>query len=348
LGLTHHPKLLAAAAAAIQSYGFGSGASPLITGFTLEHARAESQIARWKGAEAAVILSSGYQAAHAIIQTISHLSKALTGGVGFYLDKLVHASLIDAVIASRAPYRVFPHNQLEKLARLLSTAPAAQRSVVITESIFSMDGDACDLAGLAKLKNQWPFLFILDEAHASGVYGENGSGFAAEQQLLSAVDVSIVTLSKAMGGSGAAACGSAAFREAMVNWGRAYIYSTSLPAANAAAAVAAISVMREEPQRQTRVRQIALQVRSELRTAGFTLPQGDSPIIPIIFGDAARALEASERLGQKGMLALAIRPPTVARGASRLRITLSCDHTDQELNGLIAALAETRSSTRIT
>lgn len=338
LGLTHHPKVQAAAAAAIALNGFGSGASSLITGYTEDHAKAESAIAAWKGTEAALLLPSGYQTAHAVVQAIVGVTSSLSSGVSFYLDKLVHASLIDAVIGSKAPYRIFPHNHLEKLNRLLRDAPEGQLSVVITESIFSMDGDSCDLDGLVKLKQQRPFFLLLDEAHGSGVYGEAGAGYAAEQKLQSAVDASIVTLSKAVGASGGAVCASKLFCEAVVNWGRAYIYSTSIPAAQAAATTAAIQVMRDEPQRQARVRELARQVRGKLQNEGLNLPSGDSPIIPIILGDEQRALDASDQLRQSGILALAIRPPTVPRGSSRLRVTLSCDHTDEEIEGLIAAL----------
>jgi 8-amino-7-oxononanoate synthase len=340
LGLTHHPKVMAAAVAAIGANGVGSCASSLISGYTEDHARSESAIAAWKGTEAAILLPSGYQTAHAVVQTITGVAGSFADGAGFYLDKLVHASLIDAVLGSKAPYRIFPHNHLEKLDRLLREAPEGQLSVVVTESIFSMDGDSCDLDGLAELKRRQPFFLLLDEAHGSGVYGDAGAGYAAERKLQSAVDASIVTLSKAVGVSGGAVCASKSFCEAILNWGRAFIYSTSVPAAQAAATTAAIQVMRDEPQRQTRVRELARRVRGKLQQAGLKLPSGDSPIIPIILGEEQRALEASERLRDKGILALAIRPPTVARGTSRLRVTLSCDHTDEEIDRLIAALIE--------
>ena len=162
---------------------------------------------------------------------------------------------------------------------------------------------------------------------------------AAERGLSDAVDVTIVTLSKAMGGAGGAVCGSAAFCEAVVNLGRAYIYSTHMPPACAAAAEAAIDIMREEPQRQERVRVLARQVRDQLRAGGVTLPVGDSPIIPILLGNERAALEAARVLQDQGMWVLAIRPPTVPRGTSRLRITLSCEHSDAEVRQLVAALA---------
>jgi 8-amino-7-oxononanoate synthase len=339
LGLTHHPDVIRATAGAVSTYGAGSGASPLVSGYTEAHAWCERAIAHWKGTEAAVLLPSGYQAAHAIIQTLSAVREP-GPGVRFLIDKLSHASLIDAVKGSSDEFRIFPHNHFEKLERLLADAPADQVQVVITESIFSMDGDAVDLPALAELKKRRPFVLVLDEAHGSGVYGENGSGYAAEKGLQSAVDVSLVTLSKAVGVTGGAVCGSKNFCEGVVNFGRAYIYSTSIAPAIAAAIETALGVMKREPQRQRRVRELAIRVREALRKQGRKIPSGDSPIIPILFGSEQRALDAALRLRDKGILVIAIRPPTVARETSRLRVTVSCEHNDGEIERLIAALRD--------
>jgi len=330
LGLTHHPAVIAAAREALAKFGAGSGASALVSGYTEAHRSAEDAIARWKGTEAAVLLPSGYQAAHAIVQTLN------LEGVRFLLDKLGHASLVDAVGGSGTEFRVFPHNNLEKLARLL--ASPSPRNVVISESIFSMDGDAADLEGIAALKRKYPFVLVLDEAHGSGVYGRDGAGYAAERGFADIVDVALVTLSKAAGVAGGAVCGTRKFCEGLINWGRAYIYSTAIPAATAAAIEAAIEVIRNEPQRQQRVRRLAQQVRNELRRNGLQITDGDSPIIPVILGSEKRALDAAAHLREKQILAIAIRPPTVARETSRLRITLSCEHTDGEIEKLLEVL----------
>ncbi len=336
LGLTHHPKIVAAVHNANTHLGLGSGASALITGHTPAHAAAEASIAQWKSAQAAVLLPSGYQATHAAIQTFAALAKTSPNGVRFLIDKLTHASLIDAVRGSDQPFRLFPHNNLSKLSRLLSESPAGQLQIVVTESIFSMDGDAADLAGLAQLKEKHPFALLLDEAHASGVYGPSGAGYAAEVNLSNIVDVSIVTLSKAIGAAGGAVCATQQFCDALVNFGRAYIYSTAVPPAVGAAASAAIEVMRDEPERQQRVRELATRVRRALLPLGVT--PDDSPIIPIILGEAAKALAAAKSLEDEGLLVIAVRPPTVAHGSSRLRITLSCEHSDAEVSALIAAV----------
>ena len=341
LGLTHHPAVVGAAEEALRRHGAGSGAAALITGYGPAHASAVRRIAAWKAAQAAVLLPSGYQANVAAVQTLAAIGEH-GGGCRFLLDKLAHASLIDAIRAAGAPYRVFPHNHLAKLDRLLAEAEPRELQVVVTEAIFSMDGDAADLTGLAALKARRPFVLLLDEAHASGVYGPDGAGLAAEVGLQAIVDVSIVTLSKALGSAGGAVCGSETFCNAVVNHGRAYIYSTHLPPSAAAAAEAAIQVMAHEPQRQRRVRDLAARVRSELTVCGIALPAGDSPIIPIILQNEQAALEAARVLQDQGLWVLPIRPPTVPRGTSRLRVTLSSEHSDGEVAQLICALASFR------
>jgi 8-amino-7-oxononanoate synthase len=351
LGLSHHPRVIAAMVDAAQQYGAGSGAAPLITGYTPAHERAEQAIAAWKGAEAAVLFSSGYQANVALVHALAECASRAGRETRFLLDKLCHASLVDAVrgVGAGKSFRIFPHNNIEKLRRMLARdadEPDARSrqplDVILTESIFSMDGDAADLAAIAAAKRECAAetpLLVVDEAHGSGVYGPAGAGLAAELGLLTAdVDATVVTLSKAIGVIGAAVCGSRQLCDVLVNLGRPYIYSTSMPAAVAAAATAAIQVMREEPHRQQRVRDLAKTVRAELACMGLEIPPGDSPIIPIVLGEESAALAAAEKLQEQGILALAIRPPTVAKGSSRLRLTLSCEHTDPEIDQLLSAL----------
>jgi 8-amino-7-oxononanoate synthase len=342
LGPNRHPRLLAAAEGAMRKAGFGSGAAALICGQTEFHSSAERALARWKKTPSAVLLPSGYQANHAAVQTFSAIAQRTGSGLPlrFLLDKLVHASILDAVFAlDKRSVRIFPHNNLAKLARLLRESDNETLNVVITESIFSMDGDAADLRGLADLKKEFPFALMLDEAHATGVYGPDGSGYAAELGLENCVDVSIVTLSKALGGIGGAICASEQFCQAVLNFGRAMIYTTSLPPAAAAAAEAAIEVLRDEPQRRTRLREISARARSELSNAGVKILPGDSPIICVVLGSEQAALHAAEELFKAGLLVAAVRPPTVPPASSRLRMTLACDHTDDEIRRLIAAVA---------
>lgn len=353
LGLTHHPQIIEAVRRAAEKYGAGSGAAGLISGYTEEHAAAERDIAQWKQMQSAILLPSGYQANLAAIQTLTAIAESQksegvpasiraedrpahprNASIRFLVDQLAHASLIDAVRASGAVWRVFPHNHLAKLERLLREAPAGQMQIVISESIFSMDGNAADLPGIANLKSQIPFVLLLDEAHGTGVYGEAGSGYAEEMGLREMVDISIVTLSKAMGCVGGAICGNDSFVNAVANFGRAWIYSTNVPATVAAAAQAAIGVIREEPERQKRLRELAKRLRKALSISG----PADSPIVPIVLGEEKAAMAASERLKQAGMWVVAVRPPTVKKGSSRLRVTISSQHTDAELNLLIQEL----------
>jgi 8-amino-7-oxononanoate synthase len=338
LGLARHPAVIAAASGASAVYGVGSGASPLISGYGPAHRAAETRIAQWKGAESAVLLPSGYQANHAAVETITAIAKGGGRGFRFLLDKLCHASLVDAVRAVDAPFRVFPHNRLSRLSKFLGDCEKDQIQIVVTESIFSMDGDAADLEGLARLKQEYGFVLLLDEAHSSGIYGKDGRGLPDELCLPDLADVTVVTLSKAIGCAGGAVCGSQVFCESLVNLARAYVFSTSVAPGTAAGAAAAIEVMATEPWRRQRLRDLALRVRTELAARAFELRAGDSPIIPIILGSEGAALDAAAHLLAKGILSLAIRPPTVPRGTSRLRITLSSEHRDEDVTALLAAV----------
>jgi 8-amino-7-oxononanoate synthase len=335
LGLTHHPRLIAATTLAAEKYGTGAGAAPLISGYGPAHAAAERAIARWKGTQAAVILPSGYQANHAAIQTAAAIGRLGGNGVRFLVDKLAHASLIDAVRGTGEALRVFPHNHVAKLQRLLEDAPQGQLQVVVTESIFSMDGDAADLPAIAELKQRHNFLLLLDEAHAAGVYGPHGNGLAAEMGVADAVDVTVMTLSKALGGIGGGVCASSVFCDALINYGRAYLFSTSVPPMVAAGAEEAVAIVQDEPARRDRLRAISRHVRERIGRTKFVVPAGDSPIIPIVLGEERAALDAAERLWSEGLLVMAVRPPTVPRGSSRLRVTLCSEHTDAEVERLL-------------
>jgi 8-amino-7-oxononanoate synthase len=336
LGLSRHPRILAAAESAMRAAGFGSGAAGLLRGHTTIHESAARAIAKWKGTQDAVLLPSGYQANLAAVQTLAAISKSRgIQPVRFLVDKLVHASILDAVSATGLPMRVFPHNNLNKLSRLLGNV---NLDVVITESIFSMDGDAADLRGIAKLKQKHPFFLLLDEAHGSGVYGASGAGYANSLGLQDAVDASVVTLSKALGGIGGAICSTKLFCRGVVNFGRAYIYSTSLPPAAAAAAEAAIGVLRDEPDRQKRLNELSRRARKELTAAGVKILPGDSPIICCLTGSESAALKAAAKLFSDGLIVAPVRPPTVAPGASRLRISLCSQHTDEEVTALLTAI----------
>jgi 8-amino-7-oxononanoate synthase len=338
LGLTHHPRVINAMHEAAERCGAGSGAAGLISGYSPQHAATEAAIAKWKGYDAAVLLTSGYQANFAAIQTLAAIGQVTKRGTRFLIDKLAHASLLDAARGCDAAWRVFPHNGMAKLERLLSEAESDQLQVVVTESIFSMDGDEAELDSLVRLKQKSPFVLLVDEAHASGVYGADGAGLAAERGVAHSVDVSIATFSKAAGTMGGAVCGSKDFCSAVLNFGRAYIYSTEVSPAICGAIEAAIGLMRDESRRQKRVRELSWKLRAALRENGWGVAEGESPIVPIILGGESEALEMSGRLLDGGFLVGAVRPPTVARGTSRLRVTVSSEHADSEVLGLVGAI----------
>lgn len=345
LGLCFNQELIAAAHQAMCDHGLGSGAAGLLGGYSPIHARAESAIARWKRTDAAVLLPSGYQANFAAVQTFASIGRAAgESGVRFLVDKLAHASLIDAVQGSGMPMRIFPHNHLDKLKRLLADAPAKQMQVVVTESIFSMDGDAADLKGLAELKQQYPFLLLLDEAHAGGVYGPGGSGYAAELGLSGLADVIVVTLSKALGCIGGAVCGSAAFCQGVVNWGRAFIYSTSVPPMVAAAAEKAIEIISRESKWQLQLRHRSRQLREALAERWPVMGLADCPIVPLVLDLEQRALVIAKALQDKGLWVSAVRPPTVPRGTSRLRMTVCACHTEKQIQELVKNLGQVMGS----
>lgn len=344
LGLANDPRLREAAKAAIDEFGLGAGASRLISGTQSPHVRLEAALASWKGTQAALSFSSGYATA---IGTIP----ALVGKQDVVLlDKLSHASLIDGARLSGAILRVFPHNHLGKLESHLNWAQRehpGKRILIVTESVFSMDGDRAPLAQLIDLKKRFGALLLLDEAHAIGVIGDNGRGLAAELGAAGDVDVQMGTLSKALGGSGGYVCGSRSLIEWLVNRARSFIFSTAPPPAIAAAALAAVDFLasREGEER----RQILWQRIGTLRGSlprrpwdgapSALLPSSGSAIHPWIVGDEQDAIDLARSLQAEGFLVPAIRYPTVAKGAARLRVTVTAAHTEAQVNALCAALA---------
>lgn len=333
LGLAGHPRVVEAVREAVGKWGWGSGASPLITGHQEPHASLARRLAAFKFKEAALLCSTGYQANHVALHTL-----AGRGDVVF-LDKLNHASIIDAARSCGAVVRVYPHGGYEKLERLLDAGSDARRRVIVTDSLFSMDGDMADLKKLAALKARYDARLMIDEAHATGVWGEHGSGLAEHFGVDEDVDVVVGTLSKALGGIGGFVAGSRSFIEYAVSIARAFIYSTSLPAAACAATEAALDVVRDEPWRRTKVRELAEKLRAELTRLGFNTGASTSQIIPLIVGSAERALTLSRRLEDHGFLIAAIRPPTVPRDQCRLRISLSAEHESEHVDRLIATLS---------
>lgn len=337
LGLASEPALRAAAKAAIDEYGVGSGASRLVCGTLSPHTRLEETIAKFKGTEAAIAFSSGYATA---VGTLTALARE---GDVIVLDKLSHASLIDGAKLSGAAIRVFPHNHLGKLESHLAWArehAPEGRVIVATEAVFSMDGDRAPLEEIIAIKKRFSALLLLDEAHSVGVLGRNGRGLADAQGVARDVDIHMGTMSKALGVSGGYIAGSRPLIELLVNRARSFIYSTSPPPAIAATACAAIEWLMSEHGEQRR----ELLWRN-LARLGDALPRQllgerriQSAIVPVILGESERALDAAERLLEAGFVVPAIRYPTVPKDAARLRITVSASHTAEQIAALCESL----------
>lgn len=340
LGLAGEPSLREAAKRAIDEWGVGAGASRLVCGTLRPHMELECALAEWKRTDAALTFSSGYAAA------VGALGALLGPADVVILDKLAHASLVDGARLSGARLRVFPHNHLGKLGSHLRWARAAApdaRVLVVTESIFSMDGDRAALAEIVEIKERHGAMLLLDEAHAAGIIGENGRGLADECGVAARVDLQMGTLSKALGASGGYICAARPVIDLLINRARSFIYSTAPPPALAAAARAAVRLAAGGAGEERRkllwknIAQFAAEAPPELlRSLPGRQPQ--SAIIPLILGGEELALAAAQFLSVHGFLAPAIRFPTVARGAARLRVTLSAAHTPEQISAFCAVL----------
>jgi 8-amino-7-oxononanoate synthase len=333
LGLASHPDVVEAAARAARDFGASSGSSRLISGHMSVHAALEERIAAWKGVEASLLFSTGY---HANVGVISSL---VGPGDVVVSDELNHASIIDGCRLSRARVAVYRHNDTDSLAEVLGVCGDARRILVVTESVFSMDGDTAPLAAIADLAAGHGAWLMVDEAHAAGVFGPGGAGLVVALGLTSRVDVHMGTLGKALGSFGAYVAGSRRLVDHLVNRARSFIFTTGLPPSAAAAAAAALEVIAREPERATRLLQAARSLGERLRAAGLDVPNVDSQILPVMVGDARRAVAAAERLLERGYYVAAIRPPTVPPGTSRLRLSLMATHRPEHVDGIARELA---------
>jgi 8-amino-7-oxononanoate synthase len=337
LGLSHHTALIQAAQEATAQSGTGAGASRLVTGTNSAVLALEEELAAWKEKEAALVFSSGYAAALGTIPAV------IGKGDTVILDKLAHASLIDAARLSGATMRIFPHNQIEKLEALLkkiSASPGRSRILIVTESIFSMDGDAARLPELVELKDRYGAWLLVDEAHATGLYGATGAGLLAELGLSARVEIIMGTLSKALGSVGGYITGSRTLIDWLTNRARSFVYSTALPPGVIAASRAAVEIARgpEGTELRTRLRENIFHFHAGLSAPWKNKTLSTSAIQPLICGEASAALELAATLREKGFLIPAIRYPTVPRNAARLRVTLSATHSPKDINALVETL----------
>lgn len=335
LGLAAHPRLKEAAIGAIQAYGCGSGASRLITGTTPLHEQLEERLAAFKGCERTLLFGSGYLANMGVITS-------LVGSADVILsDELNHASIVDGCRLSRAERRIYPHCNTAVLAQQLAEMARADhpgRRLVVTDSVFSMDGDLAPLAEIAALCGRYDALLVVDEAHATGCLGPAGRGLAAQVGLDPEAVISIGTLSKGFGVTGAFVSGSSLLREFLINVARPFIFTTALPPADVAACLAALDILEEDPDLPTRLQSLATFFRNGLQELGFSTLASETQIIPLFIGDETRALRMAEALREHGLYAVAIRPPTVPTGTARLRFSVTAAHTPEDLSFALATI----------
>jgi 8-amino-7-oxononanoate synthase len=335
LGLAADPRVVRAACEAAEVFGWGSGASPLITGWRTPHRDLADALARFEHTEAAVLFPTGFAANAGAIA-------ALAGpGDAVYLDRLDHACLVAGARLSGAKLRVYPHADASSLGDTLRRERERFRRVVIaTDGVFSMDGDLAPLGDLADLADRFEAVLLVDEAHGTGVFGPDGRGAASELRVADRIPVKTGTLSKALGSHGGFVAGSRRLIDRLTSHAPTFAYSTSLPPAAAAAAHAALSIARAEPWRRETARRLGTRLSEGLCEAGFRSSLVTGPIVPCLVGEPRRAVDLADRLRQRGFLVPAIRPPTVPHGTSRLRISLSALHDEQRVQGLIQAITE--------
>jgi 8-amino-7-oxononanoate synthase len=334
LGLASHPALAAAAAEAAVRDGFGASASRLVSGDFPAHRRLEAALADFLSVSAVLLFPTGYQANLGVLTALAGPNDLIVS------DALNHASLIDGCRLSRARVAVFPHGDAGAARRLLTDGAPVRRRLLVTESLFSMDGDAAPLADLAAVADETGAVLVVDEAHALGVLGPGGRGLCAEAGIVP--PVLIGTLGKAFGSAGGFAAGDPLVRDILLNRARTFIFTTAAPPPVAAAAEAALSLIRgpEGDRRRDALTRHRLDLASRLAALGFLTVPPPGPIFPVVLGTEARALAAADALRSRGYYVTAIRPPTVPVGSARLRVTLSTEHTSDEIAGLANALGE--------
>jgi glycine C-acetyltransferase len=334
LGLTTHPKLREAAVRAVQTLGAGSGSVRTIAGTMDLHMELERKIAAFKKTEASVVFQSGFTANAGTVSSLLGKEDLILS------DELNHASIIDGARLSRAAIRVFPHKDVNALRTLLEETASVKRRLVITDGVFSMDGDVAPLREIAALAREHGAIMMVDDAHASGVLGKNGRGTIDHFGVHGQVDIQVGTLSKAIGVLGGYVCGTKSLIEYLYHRARPFLFSTSHPPAVAAACMAAFEVLEQEPERIERLWSNTNRFRAGLKRLGFDTGMSETPIIPILVGEADRAMRLSDRAFERGVFAQGIGFPTVAKGKARLRTIVTATHTEEELDKALEILGD--------
>ncbi len=335
LGLSGHPGVIEAGVRAMHEWGSSSGASRLICGTNQLHETLEMRLAAFKNTEASLVYTSGYTANLGIISSLVGRSDIV------FSDELNHASLIDGCRLSQAKVTVFSHNDLAVLERELRRArDLPGERLIVVDGVFSMDGDVAPVKELVDLAEKYDSMLMVDEAHATGTMGPGGRGLIASLCLEKRVTVLMGTLSKALGSFGGFAAGLGQLRDFLINTSRSFIFATALPPASAACAIAALDLLEQDPGMPVRLQQNSSWLRNRLSSWGFNTLGSQTQIIPVVVGDPARTLEMSRLLLQRGILATAIRPPTVPDGTSRIRVAVMATHTKQDLELAASAFEE--------
>lgn len=338
LGLAADSRLAAAAIAAARREGTGAGSSPLVTGHAAAHQELETALAAFEGTERALVFASGYAA------NIGAISALAGSGDAVYSDQKNHASMIDGCRLSRADVHIYPHRDAGALAAQLTRSRTYRRRLIVTESVYSMDGDLAPLEDLADLAERFDCMLLVDEAHATGVFGRSGRGLAEHLGVEERIHIRIGTLSKALGAAGGFVCGSAQLVEWLINRARPYIFSTALPPATCSAAEAALRLVAEGGVDREKLLHRADTLRQRLRNQGWEVGNSASQIVPVFVGEAERATELSGQLRDAGLLVPAIRPPSVPPGEALLRISLTVGHAQESIDRLVTALGATKAA----
>ena len=334
LGLTTHPRLRQAALKAVEEFGVGSGSVRTIAGTMAIHMELERRLAEFKQVEAVVVFQSGFTA------NAGTVSSVLTKEDVVISDELNHASIIDGCRLSRATIKVFPHKDIDAARRIIKELPGSQRKLLITDGVFSMDGDLGPLPDLCALAEDTGCIMMVDDAHASGVFGRNGRGTVDHFGMHGRVDIQVGTLSKAVGALGGYVAGNRNLIEFLYHRARPFLFSTSHPPAVAAACIAAIDVLIEEPQIIDRLWENTRFFKAGLERLGFNTGISESPITPVIAGDGAKAMRLSDRLFEEGVFAQGIAFPTVARDKARVRTIVTATHTQEDLQYALDTFAK--------
>jgi 8-amino-7-oxononanoate synthase len=342
LGLASDPRVIRALQDGAARHGAGSGASHLVSGHGRAHQELEQALAEFTGRPRALLFSTGYMANLGLLDTLAGRGDMI------HADRLVHASLLDGARLCGARLRRYPHADAGALADRIAQDAGARRRLIVTDGVFSMDGDIAPLPALAALAARHDAWLVVDDAHGLGVIGPGGRGTVAHYGLgADGVPALVGTLGKAFGAFGAFVAGSEELIETLIQFARGYTYTTALPPAVACAALAALAIAQQEPWRRDRLQALVARFETGARALGLPLParapdQPAAPIVPLIVGDGRQALALSHRLFERGLLVGAIRPPTVPRGSARLRITFSATHSDEQVDRLLDALAASR------